>query len=81
MSPALRDLEQALLEGNLVHGDNPLLSMCVGHAVISIDDAGGRKLSKKKSTARIDGLVGLTMAFGVAPLQPPKVFDVKALIG
>jgi len=28
MSPALRDLEQVLLEG---HGDHPILSMCVSH--------------------------------------------------
>ena len=28
MSPALRDLEQVLLEGNLAHGGHPVLSMC-----------------------------------------------------
>jgi phage terminase large subunit-like protein len=31
MSPALRDLEQVLLEGELAHGDHPILSMCVSH--------------------------------------------------
>jgi hypothetical protein len=31
MSPALRDLEQVLLEGGLAHGDHPILSMCVSH--------------------------------------------------
>jgi hypothetical protein len=44
------------------------------------DDAGNRKPSKRKSTARIDGLVALTMAIGVAPLQV-KPIDIEALIG
>ena len=79
MSPALRDLEQVLLEGNLAHGGHPVLSMCVSHTVIVLDDAGNRKPSKRKSTAKIDGLVALTMAIGVAPLQV-KPIDVEALI-
>ena len=80
MSPALRDLEQVLLDGALAHGGHPVLSMCVSHTVIVQDDAGNRKPSKRKSTARIDGLVALTMAIGVAPLQV-KPIDIEALIG
>jgi phage terminase large subunit-like protein len=78
MSPALRDLEQALLEGNLAHGGHRVLSMCVSHTVIALDDAGNRKPSKRRSTAKIDGLVA--MAIGVAPLQA-KPIDIEALIG
>jgi len=80
MSPALRDLEQVLLEGELAHGGHPVLSMCVAHTVITLDDAGNRKPSKRKSTGRIDGLVALAMAIGVAPLQVPEI-DVRAMIG
>jgi phage terminase large subunit-like protein len=80
MSPALRDLEQVLLEGQVAHGDHPVLTMCVSHTVITLDDAGNRKPSKRKSSGRIDGLVALTMAIGVAPLQP-KPIDIEALIG
>ena len=80
MSPALRDLEQVLLEGNLAHGGHPVLSMCVSHTVITLDDAGNRKPSKRKSTAKIDGLVALAMAIGVASLQA-KPIDIEALIG
>jgi phage terminase large subunit-like protein len=80
MSPALRDLEQVLLEGNLAHGSHPVLSMCVSHTVIAVDDAGNRKPSKRKSTAKIDGLVALAMAIGVAPLQARPI-DIEALIG
>ena len=80
MSPALRDLEQVLLEGQLAHGDHPVLTMCVSQTVITLDDAGNRKPSKRKSSGRIDGLVALTMAIGAAPLQP-KPIDIEALIG
>ena len=80
MSPALRDLEQVLLEGQVAHGDHPVLTMCVSHTVITLDDAGNRKPSKRKSSGRIDGLVALTMAIGVAPLQP-KPIDIEALMG
>lgn len=80
MSPALRDLEQALLDGQVAHGDHPVLSMCVANTVITLDGAGNRKPSKRKSVGRIDGLVALAMALGVAPLQTTKPIDVQALI-
>ena len=65
MSPALRDLEQVLIEGELAHGNHPgVLSMCIANTVITLDDAGNRKPSKRKSTGRIDGLVALAMAVG-----------------
>jgi phage terminase large subunit-like protein len=80
MSPALRDLEQVLLEGELAHGGHPVLTLCVANTVIVLDDAGNRKPSKRKSTGRIDGLVALAMALGVAPLQVEQI-DVRSLIG
>ena len=79
MSPALRDLEQVILEGQLAHGDHPVLNMCANNTVVALDDAGNRKPSKKRSVGRIDGIVALAMAIGVAPLRPP-VIDVEALI-
>jgi phage terminase large subunit-like protein len=81
MSPALRDLEQVLLEGQIAHGDHPVLSMCAANTVIAVDDAGNRKPSKKRSVGRIDGMVALAMAIGVAPLKAERVIDVQALIG
>jgi phage terminase large subunit-like protein len=41
--------------------------MCAANAVVTTDPAGGRKLNKAKSATRIDGMVALAMAFGVAP--------------
>ena len=67
MSPALRDLESALLSNKVRHGSHPVLTMCAANAVVTLDPAGGRKLNKAKAAGRIDGMVALTMAFGVAP--------------
>lgn len=66
MGPALRTLESLLLNGKLKHGGNPILTMCAANAVVTMDPAGGRKLDKKKSRGRIDGLVALAMACAVA---------------
>ena len=79
MSPALRDLEQLILEKRLAHGNHPVLSMCAACAVVEGKDDANRKLSKNKSTGRIDGMIALAMAVGVAPLV--KTVDVAALIG
>jgi phage terminase large subunit-like protein len=81
MSPALRDLESILLERKLRHGGHPVLSMCVANAVITLDPAGNRKLDKKKSSGRIDGLVALVMALAAAPQVTTSTIDVRALIG
>ena len=69
MSPALRDLESVLLEGRLRHGGHPVLTMCAANAVVKGDEAGNRKLDKRKSTGRIDGMVALAMAIGVMPMR------------
>lgn len=78
MSPALRDTESALLEEQVKHGNHPVLAMCAANAVVSTDPAGGRKLNKAKSTGRIDGMVALAMAFGVAPVGDEPKIDLNA---
>lgn len=69
MSPALRDLEAEVLNGRIAHGGHPVLTMCAANAVVKADPAGNRKLAKDKSAGRIDGMVALAMAVGVAPLE------------
>jgi phage terminase large subunit-like protein len=66
MSPALRDLEAAILNRRIVHGENPAMNMCAMNATVQVDPAGNRKLSKIKSHGRIDGMVALAMAMSVA---------------
>jgi phage terminase large subunit-like protein len=66
MSPALRTLESMLLNQQIAHGKHPVLTMCAANATTQTDPAGNRKLSKSKSHGRIDGMVALAMATGVA---------------
>jgi phage terminase large subunit-like protein len=66
MSGALDALESELLNKRVAHGNNPVLTMCAANAVVSKDPAGNRKLDKAKATGRIDGLVAMAMAFGMA---------------
>lgn len=72
MSPALDSLEAELLNTRIHHNANPVLTMCMANCVVTKDPAGGRKLDKSKSTARIDTAVALTMAIGVADMKYEK---------
>lgn len=72
MSPALRTLEADLLEGRIVHGNHPVLTMCAANAVVTTNPAGDRKLDKAKATGRIDGMISLAMARSVAGTFQPK---------
>jgi phage terminase large subunit-like protein len=79
MSPALRNLETILLNSKLRHGDHPILKMCAANSVVRMDEAGNRKLDKKRSRGRIDGMVALAMACAVANEHQghKKVFSVN----
>lgn len=65
MSPALRDLDQLLLNEKIRHGKHPILSMCAANSVVKMDPAGNRKLVKLAQNRRIDGMVALAMAVSV----------------
>jgi len=69
MSPAVAALEEAALQELMQHGGHPVLNMCAGNAVAIRDPAGNRKLDKARSTGRIDGIVALAMAMGVAAMN------------
>lgn len=68
MAPALDRLEEALLNDQMSHGANPVLTMCMANTRVEMDAAGNRKLNKSKSTGRIDGAVALAMAIGIAAM-------------
>lgn len=85
MSPALRDLESAILTRGIAHGDHPVLSMCAQNAVVQMDPAGNRKLAKNKSRGRIDGMVALAMAMSVAGTwqdtqDGPSVYETRGIL-
>lgn len=83
ISPAFRDTETALLNHRVAHGGHPVLTMCAANAVVTRDPAGNRKLDKSKAAGRIDGMVALTMAFGVAPTEPeesPSIYETRGVL-
>lgn len=69
MAPALDVVEAELLNHRVRHGNQPVLKMCAANAVVLSDPAGNRKLDKSKATGRIDGMVAMVMALGVAAKQ------------
>lgn len=78
MSPALRNLESLLLNARLRHGNHKVLNMCAANAVVKSDEAGSRKLDKKRSTGRIDGMVTLAMGASVASefMRKSEIFPI-----
>ena len=80
ISPAVDRLEGLVEEGKLRHDGHPVLAMAAANAKVEMDAAGNRKLSKRRSQGRIDPLVALTMAVGIAA-RPATVIDVRSLIG
>ncbi len=64
MSPAVEAFEMAVINGDLKHAGNPLLTQAVMNAHATSDPAGNRKLDKTASRFRIDGAVALAMACG-----------------
>jgi len=66
MSPAIDELESELLNDRVSHGNHPVLTMCAANAIAVKDEAGNRKLDKRRATGRIDGITALCMALGTA---------------
>jgi len=72
MGPAVDALERAVAERRLRHGNHPLLTWCVGNAVVTRDPAGNAKLDKSRSNRRIDGAVSLAMALNAMQTRPAE---------
>lgn len=66
MSGPSRELERLVASRQLMHGNNPVLSWCASNVHSEQDAAGNIKPSKAKSSQKIDGIVALCMALGVA---------------
>lgn len=66
MSAPTKDLEGLLLGRTLRHDANPVLRWMASNAAVKQDAAGNLKPDKSKSSERIDGVVALIMAIGLA---------------
>jgi phage terminase large subunit-like protein len=75
MGPAVDALEVAIIDRRLKHAGNPILTWNLANCVIEVDAAGSRKISKSKSTERVDGAISLAMAIGLASRTSQLVLD------
>lgn len=62
MSPPSKELFKLLMEGNIIHGGNPVLKWMAGNVVMRQDPAGNIKPDKEKSVEKIDGIVASIMS-------------------
>jgi len=83
MSAPTKELEKSILANRIQHGSNPVLRWNIKNAAAEIDAAGNVKLSKKKSSDRIDGAIALIMAMGIAdsaPIKKPSVYESRGVL-
>jgi phage terminase large subunit-like protein len=73
MSPATKAFEERVLNRQLVHDGNPVLTWAVSNVSIESDAAGNRKPSKQRSREKIDPAVASIMAVGLAAAEPPPI--------
>ncbi|MBP1856768.1 terminase large subunit [Rhizobium herbae] len=78
MSPCVSALERQIAEVELLHGRNPVLTMCISNAIVTMDPAGARKLDKSKASGRIDGAVALAMALRTAESDAEEEYELPA---
>ena len=70
MPRSVEEIEELIEKGEIRIQRNPVMSWCAANAVVEPDAHENHKFTKKKGTNRIDGVVALTMAVGVATQQP-----------
>jgi phage terminase large subunit-like protein len=83
MPRSVTTMEEAVLSGGLRVRKNPVLTWNSASAVLVEDPAGNKKWDKRKSTGRIDGIVALSMALGLAAAVPaaarPSVYETRGV--
>ena len=62
MSPPTKEFYKLLMEGQIIHGGNPVMKWMSGNVVVDTDPAGNIKCTKARSPEKIDGIVAAIMA-------------------
>src|SRR6185437_4002770 len=62
MSPAVKELERAIIGRRFKHGGHPVLRWNVSNIVVQMDQAGNKTFHKGRSKDRIDGAQATAMA-------------------
>jgi phage terminase large subunit-like protein len=66
MPKSVEIIEERIEKGEMRVQRNPVMTFCALSAVVVMDEHENKKFAKKKSTNRIDGMVSLAMAMGLA---------------
>ena len=83
MAAPTRDLMQLVQEGKLRHGKHPVLDWNMGNVVAEVDAHLNMKISKKKSTEKVDGVVALVMGLARAMMHEgnaESVYDGRGIL-
>lgn len=83
MSAPTKEFYRLLMEGQIIHGGNPVLRWMAGNVVIDTDSAGNIKVTKAKSKEKIDGIVAAIMALDRCIRhegQSGSVYDERGLL-
>lgn len=84
MAPAVDEYERLLLDKQVRHVGNPVMTWCAANAVVTTDPAGNRKIAKEKATGRVDGVVAAVMACGIMRSANvnigPSVYEARGIL-
>ena len=80
MAPAVQMLEAAVVDKRIHHGGHPILRWQIANCGIEMDPAGNRKVTKKRSTGHVDGVIALLMAMGITNVQKEKPKEFQMII-
>jgi phage terminase large subunit-like protein len=70
LSPAMKETERLILARQIAHDGNPVMRWNLGNLAVARDPAANQKPDRAKSKDKIDGVLGLIMAIGVASAVP-----------
>jgi phage terminase large subunit-like protein len=70
LSPAMKETERLILARQIAHTGCPILRWNLSNVAVARDPAGNIKPDRAKSKDKIDGVLGLIMAVGVASASP-----------
>ena len=81
MSPPTKEFLKLLMEGNIIHGGNPVMRWMSGNVVVDRDAAENIKPTKAKSPEKIDGIIAAIMALDrcIRHEQQGSVYDERGL--
>jgi phage terminase large subunit-like protein len=81
LSAPTKEVERLVLAGRLQHDRNPVLRWNVRSARADVDANGNVRLSKRRSTARIDGLAAVITGLSPALVDNgPSIYETQPVL-